>query len=156
MSDPFLWVKWVHIVSATLPFGTGLGSAFHMSATHLGGRQEAIAGTLKNLVFADWLFIATSGVVQPVSGALLVHMGGHDPWAPWLLISYGLYLLAAFCWFPVVWIQIRLRDMSRTASASGQDLPPDYQRLMRIWFWLGWPAFLALIAVFVLMVFKPA
>jgi len=34
-------------------------------------------------------------------------------------------------------------------------LPQDYERLFRIWFTLGWPAFLGVIAIFALMIFKP-
>jgi uncharacterized membrane protein len=42
------------------------------------------------------------------------------------------------------------------AADSGQALPSLYDRYMRAWFLLGWPAFLSLIGVFALMVMKPA
>jgi uncharacterized membrane protein len=35
-------------------------------------------------------------------------------------------------------------------------LPPAYHRYMQIWFALGWPAFLAVMLIFWLMVAKPA
>ena len=35
-------------------------------------------------------------------------------------------------------------------------LPPRYRAYMKVWFGLGWPAFIAVIAIFFLMVFKPA
>src|ERR1700751_63907 len=94
----FLFLKTLHILSATLLFGTGLGTAFHMWATHLRGDVRAIAVTTRNVVLADWLFIAASGVVQPVTGAGLVLMARYDPHASWLVMTYALYVLAGACW----------------------------------------------------------
>ncbi len=71
-------------------------------------------------------------------------------------ISYGLYALAALCWFRVVRLQIRVRDIAAAAVADGQALPPEYDRYMGAWFVLGWPAFFGLLGVFVLMVMRPA
>ncbi len=155
MSDPYLWVKWVHILSATILFGTGLGTAFHMYATHLRGDPAAIAAAARNTVLADWLFTTPAAVVQPVSGIFLIVMAGYDPHAPWLMLSYGLYILASACWLRVVFLQFRLRDLAHAAAARGGALPPAYHAAMRQWFWLGWPAFISFLLIFALMVMKP-
>ncbi|MCW5604617.1 MAG: DUF2269 domain-containing protein [Burkholderiales bacterium] len=152
----YLVVKWLHILSATILFGTGIGTALHMWLTHLGGDPRAIASTARNVVRVDWVFTVTSGVVQPVTGIVLVMMRGFDPMSPWLLWTYLLYALAFACWARVVWLQIRVRDIAETAVASGEPLPESYFRHMRQWFWLGWPAFISLVVVFWLMVAKPA
>lgn len=151
----FLLLKTLHVLSSTLLFGTGLGTAFHMWATHLRGDVRAIASTARNVVLADWLFTATSGVVQPVTGIAMVLQAGYDPMAPWLVMAYGLYLLAGACWLPVLFLQMRIARIAACCAVEGTPLPPEYHRAMRTWFWLGWPAFLALIAVFWLMVAKP-
>jgi uncharacterized membrane protein len=150
----YLTLKLIHILSSTLLFGTGIGTAFHMLATHLRGNVPAIASTTRNVVLADWLFIATSGVVQPLSGLGLVYLGGWDPQAPWLLATYGLFALAGLCWLIVVRLQLQMAVLAGDAIAS-DTLPSAYFHLMRLWFALGWPAFLALVAVFWLMVAKP-
>jgi uncharacterized membrane protein len=49
-----------------------------------------------------------------------------------------------------------MRDLARAAAAEGRALDPLYWRYARIWFWLGVPAFTAIVAVFALMVLKPA
>ncbi len=149
MSTAFELLKFVHILSSTLLFGTGLGTAFHMSVTHLRGDVKAIAATVRNVVLADWLFTATSGIVQPVTGIALVIMAGYDPASSWLVATYWLYLLAGACWLVVVRLQIRI---ARIAAAP---LPLAYAHAMRAWFWLGCPAFLALVGVFWRMVSKP-
>jgi len=35
-------------------------------------------------------------------------------------------------------------------------LPPAFHRLFRIWFILGWPGFLSVLGIFILMVFRSA
>ena len=153
--DAYLLLKWLHVLSATILFGTGLGTAAHLWLTHRSRSAPAIAVATANTVRADWWFTLTSGIVQPTSGAALIWLGGHDPFALWLLGAYALYAVAALCWAAVVALQIRARDLARAAVVSGQPLPADYFSAMRIWYGLGWPAFLALIAVFWLMVAKP-
>ena len=154
--DPYLAVKWLHVLSSTVLFGTGIGTALQMVLAHRSGDVRGIALVARNVVRADWLCTLPSGIVQPLSGAALVHLAGWDPWAPWLLAAYALYALAGACWIAVVVLQRRLRDLAARAAREGTRLPPAYHRLFAIWFALGWPAFLGLIVVFGLMVAKPA
>jgi len=56
----------------------------------------------------------------------------------------------------VVWLQIRMRDLAETALRDHTPLSPQYWHYARLWFWLGVPAFIAMVAVVVLMVFKPS
>ncbi len=155
MSDPYLWVKWAHILSATVLFGTGLGTAFHFFSTHLRGEVGAIAQMTRNTVLADWLFTASSGVAQPLTGFLMIHMAGYDPFESWLVATYALYVLAAVCWLKVVQLQYRMRDFAIRAAERGEPLGQEYHRAMKRWFILGWPAFISLAIVFALMVMRP-
>ncbi len=55
-------------------------------------------------------------------------------------------MLIGLCWLPVVVLQIRMRDLAEAAVAAGEPaLPPRYHALARLWFWLGWPAFLSML-----------
>jgi uncharacterized membrane protein len=154
--DGYLWLKWLHILSSAVLFGTGIGTAFQMWFAHRRGEPAAIAVVARNVVLADWLFTLPAGVVQPVTGVVLGLQSGVDPMAPWLVVTYALYSLAFVCWVPVVVLQMRVRDIAATSAATGTGLPPGYDQAMRLWFALGWPAFGALIIVFLLMVAKPA
>lgn len=156
MIDPYLALKWLHLVSAAVLFGTGLGTALHMWLAHLSGDLRAIAVVARNVVRADWWFTAPSAVAQPLSGLALVHLAGYDPFESWLVAAYALYAVAAICWLVVVRLQIEARDLAVAAACDGTALPPAYHRAMRAWFALGWPAFVALLATFWLMVAKPA
>jgi len=151
----YLLLKTLHILSSTLLFGTGLGSAYYALRAWRSQRLEVIAVTFRHLVTADWLFIATTAVFQPLSGLALAKMAGWPLNQFWILWSVGLYVFAGLCWLPVVWLQIRVRDMATQALAGGQALPERAFLYMRIWFVLGWPAFIAFVAIFFLMVAKP-
>jgi uncharacterized membrane protein len=155
MSDAYTWLKLLHILSATVLFGTGLGTAFHMWMAHLSGEPRTIATVARNVVIADLLFTTPAMIVQPLSGIALLWLAGIDPLSSWLVAAYLLYALAGACWLPVLWLQIRARDLAREAAAAGTPLPAAYHRVMRLWFCLGWPAFTAVVAIFWLMVAKP-
>ena len=153
--DSYLLIKSVHIISATVLFGTGLGTAyFFLSARRANDAVRLFAA--RTTVRADFLFTLPAVIIQPVTGAVLIMKSGLDPWALWLVASYALYAVAGLCWLPVVWLQMR---MMRMLEARNADAPFDaaaFERLRKIWFALGWPAFGALVIVFFLMVAKPS
>jgi uncharacterized membrane protein len=151
--DLYVIARLVHILSACVLFGSGAAIAFFMLMAWRSGGRAGFALVARHVVLADWLFTASAVVIQPLSGIALAHLAGWPLTAPWLLASYGLYGFIGACWLPVVWIQYRVRD--RLAAAEGETVPPEVHRLMRIWFVLGWPAFAALIGIFVLMITKP-
>ena len=153
--DAYLLVKWLHIVSATVLFGFGAGTAWYFWNAHLTRDAALIARVGRMVVRADWIFTGTSGIVQPVSGLVLIRLAGYPLTAPWLVAAYGLYALAFVCWVPVVGLQIQATRLAEAAQASSEPLGADYARIMWLWFALGWPAFLGLMGVFWLMVARP-
>lgn len=153
--DAYLIVKTLHIISATILFGTGLGIAFFMLRSHFTGNLHEKLFAARNTVLADTLFTLPAVIVQPLTGLWLVWHGGFGWMDLWLSATYALYIIAGLCWLPVVWIQIQLKNMLVESVAKGTPLPPRYHRLFKIWFLLGWPAFAGLVVVFFLMVAKP-
>jgi uncharacterized membrane protein len=151
----YLVVKWIHVLSATLLFGTGLGIAFFMWVAHRGGDPRVIAATARTVVVADALFTAPAVVLQLGTGLWLATQFGWPLDQFWLQASLVLFVPVGACWLPVLWLQIRARDLAMQAVASGSALPPAYHSVMRAWFWLGWPAFISVLAIFWLMVAKP-
>lgn len=154
--DPYLLLKLVHILSSTVLFGTGIGTAFQMVWAMRSGDPAVITKVAGGTVVADWIFTVPAGIAQPATGIALVLIAGYDPFEGWLLVTYSLYGLAFVCWVPVAVLQIRIRDMARLAAENGMPLPAEARRAFRIWFALGWPAFIGLTLIFWLMVTKPA
>lgn len=152
----YLVVKWLHILSSTLLFGTGLGSAFYMFFASLTRDARVVATVVRYVVIADYAFTTPTVILQPATGLYLIHLAGFPLSSTWIAASIALYLLAGACWLPVVWMQIKMRDMAATASANGTELPQRYWAFLKWWVALGIVAFLALVVVFYLMVAKPA
>lgn len=149
------FLKWVHILGSTVLFGTGLGTAFHGLMTNLRGDLRAIVAGDRNVVLADWIFTAPAVVIQPATGVALALQEGWPLDSHWLLASVALYVFVGACWLPVVWLQIRMARIAEACLESGAPLPPEYRRYFRWWFALGWPAFIAMLVIFWLMVAKP-
>jgi len=152
----YLLTKWVHIVSSTLLFGTGLGSAFYMFFASRTRDPRVVSAVVKYVVIADWCFTTPTVILQPLSGFYMVHLAGYPLTSTWLLWSMILFLVAGAAWLPVVWMQIQMRRMAQASAASGATLPELYWKYLRGWVALGIVAFVALVIVFYLMVLKPA
>jgi uncharacterized membrane protein len=118
----------VHVLGAIVLLGTGAGIAFFMVMAVRTREPALIAHVAGTVVIADALFTATAAILQPVTGLF---------------------------WLPVVWIQIRLRDIARSAAEAGSALPHRFDRLYRIWFAAGFPAFFAVLGILWLMLTKP-
>lgn len=151
----YLLVKWVHIISSTILFGTGIGSAFYVFMANRSREVPSIYFAARTVVVADFLFTAPAAVIQLLTGLWLLRFTGYslsDGWVQWGL---GLYFFAGVCWLPVVWMQIEMRDMARIALETNKPLPERYWKRQRWWTVLGSLAFPALVIVFYLMVAKP-
>lgn len=152
---PYLWLKFIHVISSTILFGTGIGTACVMMYGHNTRDTKIIAAIARYVVLADWIFTATSAVIQFTTGLGLVYLAGYSFTLFWVWGSIAGYTIAAFCWFPVVYLQIKMRDFATHAAKSNTKLPILYYRYFKYWFCLGWPAFISLILVFYLMTNKP-
>jgi len=152
----YLWVKWLHIVSSTVLFGTGFGIAFFFVRAQRTGNVAIIASVGRDVVLADAVFTAAAVVIQPASGIALALMAGYPLSSPWLLLSIAMYFFVGACWLPVVWLQIWMRDLAVAAATSSSPLPVEHKKYYRWWCALGWPAFIGVLYIFYLMVAKPS
>jgi uncharacterized membrane protein len=153
--NAYFLLKAIHVISAAVLFGTGLGIAFFKWISDRTGNAAAIRVVSEKVVLADWLFTLPAIIVQLPTGLMLARLLGYPMTHGWLAWSLALFCLAGACWLPVVWLQIRMRDLARRSEREGLPLPADYRAYARLWFWLGVPAFAAVVLVFWLMVTKP-
>jgi len=155
MND-YLLLKFLHLIGTAVLFGTGVGIAFFLLLAHRTKKAAVVAAVARIVVIADFLFTATAVVVQPVTGVLLAVEIGFSLREGWIVLSILLYLLVGALWIPVVFMQIRMRDLAAAAAKQGGALPAEYHRLFRLWFAFGFPAFGAVLAIVWLMIAKPA
>jgi uncharacterized membrane protein len=148
-------LKYVHIIGAVILLGTGAGIAFFMLMAHRTADAAVIAAVARIVVIADFLFTATAVVAQPITGVALAWTMGYALTESWIVLSIALYLVTGAFWLPVVWMQARMRDLAAAAAGEGRPLPEAYHRLFRLWYYSGFPAFAAVLAIFWLMTAKP-
>lgn len=153
--DWYTFARWLHVIGACVLLGTGAGIAFFMVMAHRSGKAALVAHVASTVVVADFLFTATAVVVQPLTGLWLVAITGWPLHTPWIVVSLALYVLIGAFWIPVVWMQLRLRDLAREADLAGAPLPRAYHRLYRCWFAFGFPAFAAVLVIVWLMLARP-
>lgn len=150
----YLILKLIHIVSSTILFGTGMGTAFFMVRANLSKDIHTLRTTTTSVVLADWLFTTPTVIIQPLTGYLLMKTLNYSFDSTWFYVVVGLYALAGLCWIPVVFIQLRFKEIAKKAD-SWNELSNFYHKLYRIWFSLGIPAFISILTIFYLMIFKP-
>lgn len=153
--DEYLILKTLHILSATLIMGAGVGSALLMFLANRRGRVPEIAFATKHVVLADWLFTAPAVIFQFFSGWRLMVLTGYTFSDGWIILAISLFIFAGICWLPVVWMQTQMRDMAHAAVNARTELPARYWQMDRWWIILGALAFPAVTIILWLMVAKP-
>lgn len=154
--NAYLVLKTLHILSSVVMVGTGFGTAFYFFFANRSDSLEARAVVGRLVVRADTWFTTPTVIFQPLSGIALAHMAGWSLTTPWLAASLALYAIAGACWIPVVWLQLRMAREAQAARREGRPLAASYARDARRWERLGYPAFFAMLAIYALMVNKPA
>jgi uncharacterized membrane protein len=148
-------LKLIHILSSTILFGTGIGSAFFMFSANQKKDVRDIYFATKHVVIADWFFTTPAVLIQFITGFFLMKDQGFSFSDNWLLLAVCLYFFAGICWVPVVWMQIKMRNIAKLSVENKKPLPPTYWLMNRYWTILGSLAFPAVMVIFYLMVFKP-
>jgi uncharacterized membrane protein len=148
-------IKYLHVLGAIIILGTGTGIAFFMLMAHRSRDPAFIVRTAAIVVIADMLFTLSAVILQPVTGGWLMALSATSLAERWLMTSLGLYAVAGLFWIPVIFMQIEMRDLARTAVAKQEPLPPRYFRLFRRWFLFGIPGFGSVMIILWLMIAKP-
>lgn len=154
--DSYHLLKLLHILAAVVVTGTGAGIAFFMLMASRSNNLQAIAVTAKHVILADWLFTTPAVITQFITGILLMNRLGFSYTSSWFLAVISLFIFIGLCWLPVIVIQYRLKSLAVAAlTAQKPTVTPQFKRLIHWWIALGIPAFLAILIIFWLMVFKP-
>jgi uncharacterized membrane protein len=145
----------LHVLGATVLLGTGAGIAFFTVVSNLCKAPKLIAHVAGLVVLADTVFTASAAIFQLITGYFLAREVGWPVFDGWVGLSLALYVFVGAFWLPVVWMQIRMRNLAIVARDTGMPLSETYHRLFRWWFAFGFPAFGAVLALVWLMLTKP-
>jgi uncharacterized membrane protein len=147
-------LKLIHLFGMVLLLGAGGASAFYKYVTDKSDSLEMIVHMNKLVVLADWLFTTPAIIIQPISGIALMHMLGYTFSTWWIELSLILYTFSTLLWFGAVYLQMKMKDIANEANSKNQKLPKLYYKYARIWFFLGFPSFFAMLSIVLLMIFK--
>ncbi len=151
----YSWIKILHIISASILFGTGIGSAIYIFYIFLKQDLNSIAKALTAVISTNWFFIATSTLILALTGLFMLPLKGYSLYSLWVYGSILGYIIAGACWLPIIWIQMRCRDIALACGNSKNQLPKEYKIYLIIWQILGSLTFITLIIIFYLMINKP-
>ncbi len=142
-------MKLIHILSATLMIGTGLGSAFYLYFTYKSSQFSTVKDVLKFVIIADMIFTMPSVIIQLITGVMLSNILGltYTDWF-WIVLTVG--SMVVILWIIAAFIQVKLKKL----IADKTELPPKFHQLMKVWFYLGIPSFIGSIFLYYLMVYK--
>jgi uncharacterized membrane protein len=73
----------------------------------------------------------------------------------WIVVSLGLFVVAAACWLAAFRIETRVRRLSRQSALDAVALPNDCRRMFHVWSALAATGLLATTAIFALMIWQP-
>lgn len=151
--DSYLILRLIHILSAVILAGTGIGIAFFMFMANRSGNIHAIAVTTRHVVLADWVFTTPAIVIQLITGFWLMKILGYSFSSPWFFTVVAIFIFIGICWIPVVFIQYRLRAIAASQLKTSR-IDSRFKRLIKCWMVLGILAFISILIIFWLMVFK--
>ena len=143
-------LKLIHIISATLMIGAGIGSAFYLFLTYKIYRISTLKDVLKLVVLADFVFTAPSVIIQFITGMMLSNLL-HLTDTNWFRLVIAISGVVLVMWLRAAFIQIKLRKMLELKN----ELTAEFHYLMKVWFYLGVPSFMGAMYLYYLMVYQP-
>lgn len=152
--NTYFVMKWLHILSSVLMVGTGFGSAVYFFFVNRWGDIHAKQYVARMVVFCDWLFTTPTIILQPISGYWLMRQSGWTFDSPWFLSVLLVYVIVGMSWLPVVWLQIRMKQLLDEALKQNKPIPSLYETYRKWWEGLGVIGFGGSTVLFYLMVSK--
>ena len=129
--------------------GTGLGSAFYLFFTYKKAQFSTVKDVLKLVILADMIFTTPSVIIQLITGIMLSNLMGLTS-TNWFWVVLSVSFIVFILWVRAAFIQIKLKKLIENKN----ELPPQFHKLMKVWFYLGIPSFVGAVYLYYLMVYK--
>jgi uncharacterized membrane protein len=150
----YLGLKYLHVIAAIFLFGFGMGSYLYLIAASRTANPQVIAQVARMVVQFDTWITTPAGVIQIITGLLLLNLTGLGVTTHWVLTSLVIFLCVGSLWLPVLVLQKRLQQMASTAAQADTALEEGYREVYRKWFWMGVLGFLGMFVIVLIMVTK--
>jgi uncharacterized membrane protein len=156
MIDIILAVKFVHVLVAAAMFGTWLAIMVFMGLANGSGNTSVVALTTQFVVKLEMRVMIAAVALQPISGFPLAYVIGLSPLDEfWIVVSVAVYAAVVVAWLIAFGLEIRMRNVARTAALESVPLPKTYRRALGAWRLLAVLILIGTIGLILLMVWQP-
>ena len=155
MTDWQEGLRLLHLLAAAVLLGLRLGSGWSMARALRSGDPAVIANVARGGVIAELVLTTPAVLVQLLTGLALADGLGLTLSTPWLAVALGVFIMVGLLWLPLVWVEYRIAYLAR-APAAGAAPPQMMQRWTAWWHVIEWAMLLGVLALFWLMVYRPA
>lgn len=155
MLDVILALKFVHMITMALMFGTWACIALFMLLAYRSGKAPVAALTARFVVRAELTLMVPAIALQPLVGYPLAVAIGDQLDEYWLEASVAVYTAVVAAWLANLFIELRIRKVTHMAALGGKALPPVYRRLFAVSGTISVAGLAGMTAIMALMVFQP-
>ena len=149
-------VLFVHIVAATLFFANAVIGILWEYRSLASRRPAVILYTYDTVAWLDARFSSPMIVITVIAGIMMSTILG-DMWQiGWLSLAFLLFVVSGVVWVGVdIPTQYRIKKLIAEVDPGAEALPRELMRLLTLRLWISMAGVIPLVAVFVLMVYKP-
>ena len=148
--------RFIHIFAVSLFFSNSIVGILWERQSLASGSKEVILHTYNTVTLLDALF-SSPLIILSLLGGLSLSFNAGELWEiGWLSVSFLLFILSGIIWIASdIPTQYKLKKLLSQLNPEDQYLPIELIRLLKLRWWIGMAGVLPLIAVFILMVYKP-
>lgn len=150
-------VLFAHMISVALFFANAVIGILWEARSLTSGRAPIILHTYDTVAWLDARFSSPLIILSLISGIMLTIILGGMREIGWLSLAFLLFVLSG-----VVWVagdiptQYKIKKLFANVDPDAESLPEALMRLLRMRLWISMAGVVPLIAVFILMAYKPA
>lgn len=154
MSEPYLLLKWLHVLAACLYVGGSFANGLLKTLADRAPSAAASASLLHGVVWSNRLLLVAPSFVLLGTGLAMASLAGVPIGSGWA--AQGIALFALLSVFLILGIRLehRLARLAGDAARRGEPLPAAYRALTPLYAGLGLAASLGMLAVLFVMVTK--
>lgn len=148
--------RFLHIAAVSLFFSNAVVGIIWERRSLASGSKEIILHTYTTVTFLDSLFSSPLIILSLLGGLSLSFNVGELWQIGWLSVSFLLFILSGTIWVASdIPTQYKVKQLLSRLNPEDQDLPDELIRILKLRWWISMAGVLPLVAVFILMVYKP-
>ncbi|MBU0926518.1 MAG: DUF2269 domain-containing protein [Spirochaetes bacterium] len=149
--------RFAHIAAATIFFANAVVGMLWERRALAVGSKEAVLHTYETVAWLDARLSSPLIVVSLVAGLVMAAPAGDVFEQGWLSWAFALFLFSGAFWvLSDIPTQYRVKRLTAALDPADPVLPAELVRLLRLRWWISLAGVAPLVAVFALMVYKPA